>query len=406
MDSLISAAGRSLAAGDPLGALKLVSLRDDAPALALRGIAMAQLGDFTRAKVLLRGAARGFGVKEPMSRARCVVAEAEVALASRDLGWRVAALESARETLESQGDLANAAHARYLEVRRLLLIGQIDHAERALAKLDATRLNPALRTAHELVVAGIAIRRVRAKDARDALMRAERAARAAGIPALWAEVDGALRILNGLAARQLSAGEDRPLKLEDVEKLLASKAFVVDACRLVVRQAGVVIPLAKRPVLFTLARALAEAWPRDVSRDELIARAFRMKRADESHRARLRVEIGRLRRLLHSLADVSATSQGFTLGVRRTRDVVVLVLPVEEEYASVLALLSDGESWSSSALGLALGTSQRTVQRALDELAAAGKVQTLGRGRSRRWLTPPLPGFTTALLLPIALPSD
>jgi hypothetical protein len=403
---LINAAGRSLAAGDPLGALKLVSLRDDAPALALRGIAMAQLGEFARAKVLLRGAARAFGSKEPVSRARCVVAEAEVALASRDLGWRVNALESARETLESHRDFANAAHARYLEVRRLLLIGHLDDAERALAKLDATQLDPSLRTAHELVVAGIAIRRVRAKDARAALLRAERAARAAGIPALWAEVDGALHILNGIAARQVDKGEDRPLRLEEVESLLASKAFIVDACRLVVRQAGIVIPLARRPVLFTLARALAEAWPRDVPRDELIARAFRMKRADESHRARLRVEIGRVRRLLRSIADVSATPDGFALGVRRTRDVVVLVLPVEVEYANVLALLSDGESWSSSALGMALGTSQRTVQRALDELAAAGKVQTFGRGRSRRWLTPPLPGFTTALLLPAALSLD
>jgi len=406
LDSLISAAGRSLAAGDPLGALKLVSLRDDAPSLALRGIAMAQLGQFARAKVLMRGAARGFGTKDPKARARCIVAEAEVALASRDLGWRVAALESARKTLESHGDLANAAHARYLEVRRLLLIGHLDDAERALGKLDATRLNPALRAAHELVVAGIAIRRVRAKDARDALMRAERAAKAAGIPALWAEVDGALRVLNGIAARRIAKGVDQPMKLEDVESLLASKAFVVDACRLVVRQAGVVIPLAKRPVLFTLVRALAEAWPRDVPRDELILRAFRLKLADESHRARLRVEIGRLRRLLRSMADISATPQGFALGVRRTREVVVLVLPVEEEYASVLALLSDGESWSSSALGMALGTSQRTVQRALDELAAAGKVQTFGRGRSRRWLTPPLPGFTTSLLLPAALPIE
>jgi tetratricopeptide (TPR) repeat protein len=406
LDSLISAAGRSLAAGDPLGALKLVSLRDDAPALALRGIAMAQLGEFARAKVLLRAAARAFGSKEPMPRARCIVAEAEVALASRDLGWRVNALESSRETLESHGDLANAAHARYLEVRRLLLIGRLDDAEDALARLDASRLNPALRTAHELVVAGVAIRRVRAKAAREALMRAERAARAAGIPALWAEVDGALHILNGIAARRIAQGLDQPLRLEDVESVLASKAFIVDACRLVVRQAGIAIPLAKRPVLFTLVRALAEAWPSDVSRDRLIARAFRLKHPDESHRARLRVEIGRLRRLLRSIADISATPQGFALGVRRTREVVVLVLPVEEEYANVLALLSDGESWSSSALALALATSQRTVQRALDELAAAGKVQTFGRGRSRRWLTPPLPGFTTSLLLPAALPIE
>jgi hypothetical protein len=406
VDPLITAAGRALAAGDPLGALKLISLRDDAPSLALRGIAMAQLGEFARSRVLLRAAGRGFGTKEPVARARCVVAEAEVALASRDLGWRVSALEAARETLETHGDLANAAHARYLDVRRLLLVGRLEDAEQALGEIDAARLTPALRAAHELVVAGIAIRRIRTKDARAALMRAERAARDAGIPALWAEVDVALRILNTTAARRIARGEDRPLKLEDVEALLASKTFVVDACRLTVRQAGIVIPLAKRPVLFTLARALAEAWPRDVSRDALVARAFRLKLADESHRARLRVEIGRLRRMLRPLADISATPQGFALGVRRSREVVVLALPVEEEYAQVLAMLADGESWSSSALGLALGTSQRTVQRALDELAAAGKVQTFGRGRARRWLTPPLPGFTTALLLPTALPID
>jgi tetratricopeptide (TPR) repeat protein len=404
MDSLVTAAGRSLAAGDPLGALKLVALRNDAPALALRGIAMAQLGDFVKAKALLRGAARSFGARAPLARARCVVAQAEVALASRDLAFPAKTLDAVRATLEAQGDTANAAHARYLEVRRLLLIGRLADAERALTKLPS-ELPPALRAAHELVIAGIAIRRIRTKDAHAALMRAERAARDAGIPALWAEVDSALRVLNTMAARSIAKGEDKPLKLEEVEALLASRALVVDACRLTVRQARVVIPLGKRPVLFTLARALAEAWPGDVSRDALVARTFRLKLADESHRARLRVEIGRLRRVLKPLADVTATKQGFALNTR-AREVVVLALPVEEEYASVLALLSDGESWSSSALGLALGTSQRTVQRALDELAAAGKVQSFGRGRAKRWLTPPLPGFTTALLLPTTLALD
>ncbi|HEU5135873.1 MAG TPA: hypothetical protein VFU13_12060 [Steroidobacteraceae bacterium] len=404
MDSLINAAGRALAAGDPLGALKLVALRDDPPALALRGIAMAQLGDFVKAKALLRNAVRGFGVKAPLARARCVVAQAEVALASRDLAFPAKTLEAARATLQEHGDSANAAHARYLEVRRLLLIGRLADAERALAQIPSA-LPPALRAAHELVIAGIAIRRIRTKDAHAALMRAELAAREAGIPALWAEVDGALRVLHTLAARRIANGEDKPLKLEEVEALLASSAFVVDACRLTVRRAATVIPLGKRPVLFTLVRALAEAWPGDVSRDALVARAFRLKLADESHRARLRVEIGRLRRMLRPLAEVTATQQGFALRTR-AREVVVLALPVEEEYAQVLALLSDGEAWSSSALGMALGTSQRTVQRALDELAVAGKVQSFGRGRAKRWLTPPLPGFTTALLLPTALTLD
>ena len=406
MDSLITAAARALAAGDPLGALNRVALRDDPPALALRGIAMARLGDLVRAKALLRSAARAFAPKEAVARARCVVAEAEIALVSRDLGWRTNALDAARATLETHGDWVNAAHARHLEVRRLLLIGRLDEAERALAELDPAPFPAASRAAHELVVAGIAMRRLRTKVARAALARAERAARDADIPALTAEVESASLVMNTPAARLITRGEERPLLLEDVEALLASGALVVDACRHVVRDAGTVVSLVTRPVLFALARALGEAWPGDVRRDLLLARAFRAKLADESHRARLRVEVGRLRTLLRTLAGVSATKRGFALAPRRASEVVVLARPVEEEHAAVLAFLADGESWSSSALALALGTSQRTVQRALDLLAAAGKVQSHGRGRARRWMTPPMPGFTTTLLLPAPLPSD
>jgi hypothetical protein len=212
--------------------------------------------------------------------------------------------------------------------------------------------------------------------------------------------------LNTPAARLIASGEERLLLLEDVEALQASRALVVDACRHVVRDARTVVSLARRPVLFALARALGEAWPGDVPRGTLVARAFGAKLADESHRARLRVEVGRLRTLLRTLAGVSATKRGFALVTRRAREVVVLARPVEEQHAAVLAFLADGESWSSSALALALGTSQRTVQRALDSLAAAGKAQSFGRGRARRWMTPPVPGFTTTLLLPAPLPSD
>jgi hypothetical protein len=406
MDSLITAAARALAAGDPLGALNRVALRDDAPALALRGIAMAQLGDFVRAKALMRSAARAFGPKEALARARCVVAEAEIAFASRDLSWPAKSLDAARATLEEYGDRVNAAHARYLETRRLLLIGRLDEAERTLAELDPAPLPPALRTVHELVAAGIALRHLRMKTARAALTRAERAARHAGIPALMAEVESAALALRTPAARLIVRGKGRLLLLEEVEALLASKALVVDACRHAVRDARAVVSLAKRPVLFALARTLGEAWPADVSRDTLVARAFGLKIADESLRARLRVEVGRLRTKLRTLADVSATKQGFMLVPRHAREVVVLARPVEEEHATVLAVLADGESWSSSALALALGASQRTVQRALDALAAAGKVQWFGRGRARRWTTPPVPGFATTLLLPAPLPSD
>jgi len=404
MDSLINAAARALAEGDPIGALKRIALRKDAPALALRGTAMAQLGELARAKALLRSAARAFGPQEAVARARCVVAEAEVALASRDLGWPAKALDAARRTLSTHGDVANAAYARYLQSRRFLLIGKLDEAERTLARLDTARVPPASRTVHELVLAGIQMRRLRTKAARAALARATEAAIEARIPALMAEVESALRTLNAPAARQIVKGEERLLLFDDVEALLASPVFVVDACRHVVRQAGTAIALAKRPVLFTLVRALGEAWPAEVSREALIARAFRLKLADESQRARLRVEIGRLRRVLRPLAAVSVTPRGFVLAPRRAREVVVLALPVDEEDAAVLALLGDGESWSTSALALALGTSQRTVQRALESLAAARKVQAFGRGRARRWMRPQVLGFTTTLLLPASLP--
>jgi len=410
VDSLITAAARALATGDPLGALKRVALRTDAPALALRGIAMAQLGDFGRARALLRRAARSFGSNEAVARARCIVAEAEIALVSRDLGWPAKRLDAARATLEKHGDRVNAAHARHLEVRRLLLIGRLDEAERTLATLDPSAFPPAFRTAHELVVAGIAIRRLQTKTARAAIKRAEREARRASIPALTAEVENASLVLNTTAARLIANGEEKLLRLEDVEALRASRALIVDACRHVVRDARTVVTLARRPVLFALARALGEAWPEDVTRGVLLTRAFGARLTDESHRARLRVEIGRLRRVLRALADVHATKRGFVLTPRGAGEVVLLDRPFEDthadENASVLAFLADGESWSSSALALVLGTSQRTVQRALDSLAAAGKVHSFGRGRARRWLTPPVPGFTTTLLLPAPLPID
>jgi hypothetical protein len=403
MDSLITAAARALAAGDPLGALRRIALRDDPPALALRGIAMAQLGDLAKARTLLRRAARSFGAREPRARARCIVAEAEVALAARELGWSARWLEAARAVLEAHGDRANAAHARYLEIRRRVLTGRLDEADTMLAALKPDGLPPALRVVHELAIAAVATRRLRIRVAREALAAAMRAARASGIAALIAEVESAARVLSAPAARVIADGKDRLLLLEDVEALLTSGALIVDACRLAVRDATTTVSLARRPVLFALARALGEVWPLGVSRDALVAHAFRGKRADESYRARLRVDVGRLRRELRNLAGVSATEHGFALVPRKASNVVVLAPPVEDANAAVLACLADGESWSSSALALALGTGQRTMQRSLESLAAAGKVQGYGLGRSRRWVTPAPPGFTTTLLLPAPL---
>jgi hypothetical protein len=406
MDSLIAAAARALAAGDALGALKRVALRDDPPALALRGIAMAQLGEHPRARALLRRAARGFGTHEELARARCVVAEAEVALAMRDFAGSPRSLVLASDTLEAHGDRANALQARLIAVRRLLLLGRLDEASAALARVDARGMPPSLAAVAELAAAELALRSLRIGPARDALSRAHEAADRARVPALLAEVVEVRAALDRPAARRRSAGGEQALRLDEVAALLASGVLVVDACRRGLRAGAKWLPLARRPVLFALALALAEAWPGDVDRESLIARAFGAHRSNETHRARLRVEIGRLRALIAELACIEATPRGFVLKPRRAREVVVLAPPIDGDQASLVALLSDGAAWSTSALALALGASQRTVQRALAELEADGRVRSIGRTRTQRWLSPPLAGFTTILLLPAALPFE
>jgi hypothetical protein len=404
MDSLINAAALALAVGDPLTALNHVALRDDPAALALRGIAMAQLGDLARARILVRTAARGFGLKETVARARCVIAEAEIALASRDLNWHVKKLENACATLQAHGDHANAAHGRILEIRRLVLTGRLDEAERSLAGVDAAPLPPVLRAAHDLITAGIAMRRMRTAAARAALERAAFHAHQSKILTLEAEVESGFQMLAAPTARLLAGGREQLLTLTEVEAIMATTAFVVDACRNTVRNGTSEVRLARRPVLFVLVRALAEAWPNDVPRNTLIHRAFRSRHIDDSHRVRLRVELGRLRVVLADIADVSATPHGYALAPHRVSAVLVLAPPVDEAHGAVLACLADGEAWSSSALAMALGVSQRTIQRSLDSLGVAGKAQAIGQGRARRWVTPPLPGFATTLLLPAVLP--
>jgi tetratricopeptide (TPR) repeat protein len=406
MDSLIAAAGRALAAGDALGALKHVALRDDAPALALRGIAMAQLGEYPRARELLRQAARRFGAREALARARCVVAEAEVALALRELGGSPRALADAADVLDRHADRANAVHARLIAVRRSLLLGRLDEAASALESIDAPELPAALAAVADLAAAEIALRSLRTSDADSALHRATTAAERARIPALAVEVSEARTALDRHAARSIHAGHERPLRLREVETLLASGALVVDACRRGLRAGSHWQPLARRPVLFALLRALAQGWPGDVERNALIANVFHTRHPDETLRARLRVEVGRLRALIAPLADIDATPRGFALAPRDGRSVVVLMPPIDGEQGSLLALLADGAAWSTSGLALALGDSQRTVQRALVELEQAGQVRSIGRARAQRWLSPPLVGFTTILLLPAALPPE
>jgi len=393
MDSIVASAARALAAGDPLGALKRVALRDDPPALALRGIAMAQLGDYDRARKLLRRAARAFGPRDRLAQARCQVAEAEVALAARDLRAPVRALDATARALDALGDRANALFARLVGARRQLLVGDLTAAERTLAVVDTAGAPPPLAARAELTRAELALRRVRAADAAAAIGRAHVAAHAAGIPALVAEVDRARRALSAPSARLIRRGAVRPVRLDEVEALFASDDLVVDACRRAVRGPAHSVPL-----------ALAEAWPADVPRDRLIERAFGARTADESYRARLRVELGRLRAALRPLARVDATRRGFALVPVGGRAVAVLAPPIDGPAGAIVALLEGGESWPTSALAGALGSSQRTVQRALRQLEEAAAVRAVSRGRSRRWLAPALGGFATTLLLPGALP--
>jgi hypothetical protein len=412
MDSLIAAAARALAAGDALGALKRVALRDDPPALALRGIAMAQLGEHPLARALLRRAARGFGAHEELARARCVVAEAEVALAMRDLGGSTRSLAAAASTLEARADRANALQARLIAARRLLLLGRFDEAKAALASLDARGLPPTLEAIAELTTAELELRSLRVGPAQAAfaraqaaLARAHAAADRARVPALLAEVAEVRAALDRPAARRLADSGEQTLRLQEVAALFDSGALVVDACSRGLRCGAAWRPLAQRPVLFALARALAEAWPGEVDRQALIARAFGTRRPNESHRARLRVEIGRLRTLIASLARIEATARGFVIRPCGA-GAVVLAPPIDGDQGSLMALLADGEAWSTSALALALGASQRTVQRSLAELEAARRVRSIGQARARRWLSPPLAGLTTILLLPDALPFE
>jgi hypothetical protein len=405
MDSLITSAALALARGDSFGALNRVALRDDPPALALRGIAMAQLGDLERAKFLLRKAGRGFGNKQLVSRARCVLAEIEIAIALRDLDGSAEKLESAYTILHEQGDFINAAYAQHLRIRLLVLFGKLNEADELIKLVDTNLFSPGFKAAHELVIAGISIRRLRTQEARAAIARAQSAIRLTPIPSLDAEISKASRILQTPAARLISSEGDQKLLLEDVEVMLASNAIVVDVCRYVIRQESLVISLASRPILFNLLQALGEAWPKDLSRDQLIKIAFRQKRVDESLRARLRVEIGRLRAEISLLTEIKATAQGFML-VPRAQTLVVLQQPIQEKYSAIVAILADGEAWSSSALALVLGISQRSVQRALDSLARSEKVQSFGRGQARRWITMPLPGVTTILLLPGPYPGN
>ncbi len=404
MDPLVREAARALSVFDPLAALKRIALRDDAPALALRGIAMAQLGEYPVARKLLRRAARAFGVDHPTASARCVAAEAEIALVCRDLEAAGRGLAEAADVLEAHGDRANALFVRLQLVRRLILLGRVDDARAALAAVSLDEAPAVLASLAELLAVDIAVRSLRPAAARRALARARLAAVEAGVAALTAEVDRAARQLEQPVARLVGPEGPLPVGLDEVKSLVGSGDLLVDACRREVRCGPEVRSLVSRPVLFALAAALAEAAPGEATRADLVSRAFGARAASDSMRARLRVEVGRLRRALSGLAEVRATAAGFALVPAGTRRTLLLLPPADGEASALVALLGAGESWSTSALADAVGMSQRLVQRALTTLLEEGRVQAVGRGRSRRWTAPEAAGFATTLLLARAHP--
>jgi len=401
VDAPLTAAARALALGDALSALKWLGLRTDAAARAMRGAALSQLGEFARAKAQLRAALRALGPGDGLLRARCLAAEAEIALSLGDLHWSAEPVARAVAELEAAGDSRNAAYLQLVAARAALRLGRPEDAERLLRHAKLAPAAPLERTFAELVRVELAAKRGDPDVLTAALASASAAADRAAIPALVSEVARIRDHYEGPTAVITSRGKARTASFCEVCALGRSADVVIDGGGREVRSSGDCISFARRPVLFELLRILAEAWPEAVSRDLLIKRAFGARRLNESHRIRLRVEVGRLRKFVRRRLAVIAKEPGYALFANHE---VALVMPLEESPASrVLSLMHGGEPWSASSLALALGVSERTVQRSLGELQSAGKVGATGNGRGRRWVR--LFEIPTDLLLPRSSPA-
>ncbi len=399
MDSALGTAARALSLGDPLHALRYIALRKDAPALALRGIAMAQLGELRQAHALLRRASKSFGPREPTARARCALAQAEVELALRDLARAELGLNEAVKLLTECGDWENALFARLLTVRRLTLLGNVVTAQHALAVLSLDAAPARLLAFASLAEADLAMKRMDATTAASALAKGRLAALQSRIPQLLVEVELLQRRLDAPIARLIREGRESTLYLREFKTFAGPKELVVDGCTREIRLGEAVVSLVRRPVLLELAVVLAEHSPHHVPRDTLVTRVFGARRVNDSHRVRLRVELGRLRKLIREVANIQATGSGFSLTAPKARGIALLLPPGEDATSALLSLLRDGNSWATSALAEALGKSQRAVQRALSELAKDGKVQATGKGRALRWVAGIATDATTTLLL-------
>ncbi|HEY3595602.1 MAG TPA: helix-turn-helix domain-containing protein, partial [Polyangiaceae bacterium] len=322
-----------------------------------------------------------------------------IALALRDLRGPVKELDDPASFLARRGDADNALFARLVHARRLALLGDVDGADAALRKLSLTGAPARLVALASLAAADLAMKRIDAESAARWIAEGRRAAVVSRIPGLVAEIERLARQLNAPVARLSREGQSTPVRLHELPALFTSDDFLVDACRREARVGPRVAKLVTRPVLFELLLALAEAAPGEAARDTLIARVFGARRVNDSHRVRLRVEIGRLRKLLVGLAHLQATPYGFALAPRETKSVAILLPPTDGEASALLALFQGGEAWATSALAAAVGKSQRAVQRALGSLEKQGKVRATGEGRARRWVASPAAGFATTLLL-------
>lgn len=392
----LAVAGRALARGEALEALGLVGREESALGLTLRGIAYAQLGDLNLARASLERAVPL--ADDAVTRARARAALVDVALGTGNPGSAARAARASIDELSALGDARNAAMQRLVLARAEVLLGRLGDAQRTVEQVLSSEVTPDLHAVASLAQAEIALRALAATRARQALVQARRCLEESPHPLLERALDGLERELTLPVARTLRAGVLRGADVSVIEELSRGEVLLVDACRRLVVEGRVAIPLARRPVLFAVLLVLARAWPEAVPRDELAARAFDVRRVNASHRARLRVEVGRLRKLLDGpAAEPTATAEGYVLSSKR--EVVVLLPPTDDEGVSIALLLGDGASWTAQGLAEHAGISRRTAQRALSALVDGGAAVRTGRGKDVRYARPGTPIASRMLLL-------
>lgn len=389
-------AGRALASGDALRALGLVGRDASAVGLTMRGIAYAQLGDLDLARESLERAVAQNG--DALTRARARAALVEVLLGSGDAAAARRSAGTAAGELARLGDARNAAMQRLVLARAEVLLGRLNEARHIVDELVATDLPADVRAVASLAQAEIAMRAVTASAARDALTRARNALESAPNALLARALVAIEQELTRPIARLVRGGRTQEADLFVIEEASRGEVLLVDGCRRIAIGGRVIVPLARRPVLFALLLELARAWPAPVPRDELAGRAFDVRRVNESHRSRLRVELGRLRKLVVDLGvEPTAAEAGYVLASKR--EVALLLPPSDDDAARIALLLGDGASWTARAVAEHAGVSKSTAQRALGALVASGAAVRTGTGKDVRYTRPGTPIASRMLLL-------